>query len=48
MKDEVPKKIEFGKSFLTSVELLKLHFSVRRLHNWYMVASSLGMTNIIF
>jgi hypothetical protein len=47
-KHEVPKKIEFGKPFLTSVELFKRHFPVRRLHNWYMIASSLGVTNITF
>jgi hypothetical protein len=33
MKHEVPEKFEFGKPFLTSVELFKQHFSVRRLHN---------------
>ncbi len=48
MKHEVPKKFEFGKPFLTSVELSKRHFLVRRLHNWYMIASSLGVTNITF
>jgi hypothetical protein len=48
MKHEVPRKFEFGKPFLTSVELFKRHFPVRKLHNWYMVASSLGLTNIIF
>jgi hypothetical protein len=48
MKQEVPEKIEFGKPFLTSVELSKRHFPVRRLHNWYMIASSLGVTNITF
>jgi hypothetical protein len=48
MKHEVPKKIEFGKPFLTSVELSKRHFPVRRLHNLYMIASSLGVTNITF
>jgi hypothetical protein len=48
MKHEVPEKIEFGKPFLTSVELFKRHFSVRRLHNWYMIASSLGVINITF
>jgi hypothetical protein len=48
MKHEVPEKCEFGKSFLTSVELFKRHFSVRRLHNWYMIANSLGVTNITF
>jgi hypothetical protein len=48
MKQEVHEKIEFGKPFFTSVELFKRYFSVRRLHNWYMIASSLGMTNITF
>jgi hypothetical protein len=48
MKHEVPEKFEFGKPFLMSVELFKRHFLVRRLHNWYMVASSLGVTNITF
>jgi hypothetical protein len=48
MKHEIPENFEFGKPFLTSVELFKRHFSVMRLHNWYMVASSLGVTNIIF
>jgi hypothetical protein len=48
MKHEVPEKIEFGKPFLMSVELFKRYFPVRRLHNWYMVASSLGVTNITF
>jgi hypothetical protein len=48
MKHEIPEKFEFGKPFLTSVEFFKRHFPVMRLHNWYMVASSLGVTNIIF
>jgi hypothetical protein len=48
VKHEVPEKFEFGKPFLTSVELFKRHFPVRRLHNWYIVVSSLGMTNITF
>jgi hypothetical protein len=48
MKHEVPKKFEFGKSFLMSVELSKQHFSVRRLHNWYMITSSLGVISITF
>jgi hypothetical protein len=48
MKHEVPKNFEFGKPFLTSVELFKRHFPVRKLHNWYMIASSLGVTNITF
>jgi hypothetical protein len=48
MKDNVPKKFEFGKPFLMSAELSKQHFPLRRLHNWYMTTSSLGMTNITF
>jgi hypothetical protein len=48
MKHEVPEKYEFGKPFLTSVELSKRHFPIMRLHNWYMIASSLGVTNITF
>jgi hypothetical protein len=48
MKHDVLEKFEFDKAFLTSVELSKRHFSVRRLHNWYMIASSLGVTNITF
>jgi hypothetical protein len=48
MKHEVPEKFEFGNTFLTSVELSKRHFLVRILHNWYMIASSLGVTNITF
>jgi hypothetical protein len=48
MKYEVPEKFEFDKPFLTSVEFFKRHFLVRKLHNWYMVASSLGVKNITF
>jgi hypothetical protein len=48
MKDDVPKKIEFGKPFLTSAELSRQHFPLSRLHNWYMTASSLGVMNITF
>jgi hypothetical protein len=48
MKDDVPKNFEFGKPFLTSAELSRRHFSLRRLHNWYMTSSSLGVMNITF
>jgi hypothetical protein len=48
MKHEVAEKFEFGKSFLTSIELSKRHFPVKRLHNWYMIASSLCVTNVSF
>jgi hypothetical protein len=33
MKDDVPKKFEFGKPFLTSAELSRQHFPLSRLHN---------------
>jgi hypothetical protein len=48
MNEHVPKKFVFGKPFLTTAQLSKRPFSVRRLHNWYMMASSLGVTNITF
>jgi hypothetical protein len=48
MKHDAPEKFEFGKSFLMSAELFKQHFPLRRLHNWYLIASSLGVTNIAF
>jgi hypothetical protein len=48
MKHDVPENFEFSKSFLIGVELSKRHFSVRRLHNWYMIMSLLGVINITF
>jgi hypothetical protein len=48
IKEHVPKKFVFGKPFLTTAQLLKRPFSLRRLHNWYMMASSLGVMNITF
>jgi hypothetical protein len=48
MKDDVPEKFEFGKPFLTSAEFFRRHFPLRRLHNWYMIVISLGVTNITF
>jgi hypothetical protein len=48
MKHDAPEKFQFGKPFLTSAELSKRHFPLRRLHNWYLIASSLGVTNITF
>jgi hypothetical protein len=47
-KHEIPENFEFEKPFHMSVELSKRHFIVRRLHKWYMIASSLGVTNITF
>jgi hypothetical protein len=48
MKHDVLEKIEFGKPFLTSVKLFKQYFPLRRLHNWYLTASSLGVKDITF
>jgi hypothetical protein len=48
MKEHVAKKFVFCKSFLTTTQLSKRPFPLRRLHNWYMTASSLGVTNITF
>jgi hypothetical protein len=48
MKEDVPEKFVFGKSFLMSAQLSKRPFPLRQLHNWYMTASSLGVMNITF
>jgi hypothetical protein len=48
MKEHVLKMFVFGKSFLTTAQLLKRPFRFRRLRNWYMMVSSLGVTNITF
>jgi hypothetical protein len=48
MKEHIPKKFVFCKSFLTTAQLSKRPFSLKRLHKWYMTASSLGVTNITF
>jgi hypothetical protein len=48
MKEHVLKKFVFGKPFFTSAQLSKRSFPLRQLHNWYMMASSLGVTNITF
>jgi hypothetical protein len=48
MKEYVPEKFVFDKPFLTTAQLLKRTFPLRRLHNWYMMASSLGVANITF
>jgi hypothetical protein len=48
MKEHVSEKFAFGKPFFTSAQLFKRHFPLRRLHNWYITASSLGVTNITF
>jgi hypothetical protein len=48
MKEHVPEKFVFGKPFLTTTQLSKRPFPLRRLHNWYMTASSLGVMNITF
>jgi hypothetical protein len=33
MKHDVPENFEFGKPFLTSAELSRRHFPLKRLHN---------------
>jgi hypothetical protein len=48
MKEHVPEKFVFGKPFLVITQLLKRPFPLRRLHNWYMMVSLLGVTNITF
>jgi hypothetical protein len=48
MKEHVPEKFVFGKPFLTTAQLSKIPFPLRRLHNWYMTVSSLGVMNITF
>jgi hypothetical protein len=48
MKEHVPKKFTFGKPFLMIAQLSRRPFPLRRLHNWYMTVSSLGVTNITF
>jgi hypothetical protein len=48
MKEHVPEKFVFGKPFLTFAQLSKRPSPIRRLHNWYMTASSLGVMNITF
>jgi hypothetical protein len=48
MKDDVPVNFVFGKPFFTSAQLSKRPFSLKRLHNWYVTSSSLGVRNITF
>jgi hypothetical protein len=48
MREHVSEMFVFGKSFLTTAQLSKILFSLRRLHNWYMMTSSLGVMNITF
>jgi hypothetical protein len=48
MKEHLPEKFIFGKPFLMTAQLSKRPFPLRRLHNSYMMASSLGVTNITF
>jgi hypothetical protein len=48
MKEHVSKKFVFRKPFLTTTQLSKRPFPLRWLHNWYTMASSLGVMNIIF
>jgi hypothetical protein len=48
MKEHDPKKFVFGKPFLTSAQLSKRPFPLKRLHNWYIMVSSMGVKNITF
>jgi hypothetical protein len=48
IKEHIPEKFVFGKPFLTSAQLFKRPFPLRRLHNRYMMLSSLGVMNITF
>jgi hypothetical protein len=48
MKEHVPENFVFGKPFFTSAQLSKRPFPLKRLHNWYIMVSSLGVTNITF
>jgi hypothetical protein len=48
MKEHVPKNFVFGKPFFTSAQLSKRPFPIRRFHYWYIIVSSLGVTNITF
>jgi hypothetical protein len=48
MKEHVPETFVFGKPFLMTAQLSKSPFPLRRLHNWYMTVSSLGVMNITF
>jgi hypothetical protein len=48
MKEHVPEKFVFGKPFFTSAQLSKRPSPLKRLHSWYITASSLGVTNITF
>jgi hypothetical protein len=46
MREHVPEKFVFGKPFFMSAQLFRRSFPLRRLYNWYITVSSLGMTNI--
>jgi hypothetical protein len=48
MKEHVLEKFVFGKLFFMSAQLSKRPFPLRRLHNWYITVSLLGVMNITF
>jgi hypothetical protein len=48
MKEHVLEKFKFDKPFFTNTLLSKRPFPLMRLHKWYIMASSLGVTNITF
>ena len=48
-KEDVPPKYEFGKPFMTTVQLSKQPFPLRRMHEWYMLASTkYELSNVTF
>jgi hypothetical protein len=48
MKDDVRENFVFGKSFFTSAQLSKRPFPLKRIYNWYITVSSLGVRNVTF
>jgi hypothetical protein len=48
MKEHVPEKFVFGKPFFMSAQLSRRPFPLKRLHNWYIMVSSLGVMNMTF
>ena len=48
MKEDVSDTYVFGKPFALSAQLPKRPVPLRRLHNFYMTASALGVRNITF
>jgi hypothetical protein len=47
-KEDVPERFVLGRPMQTTVQLSKRYVGIRRLHNWYMMASSLGLSYFSF